>query len=339
MRRSTTVRKRGAPTSWEAEGNHPTPVRKRFRRGKEEEEEKDTRRGGGGKRGRGEGSQAATLPAKIIPFENHDKIFHERWYPTRDWLDIPHPFRLLLAAKPNGGKTTVILNIILRVACGKTPFEKIVVVHCDPTDTKEYQNVEHELRSDVPRPEEFDPQQKTLCILEDLNYIGMGKEQRGDLERLVGYASTHKNVSVMLTAQDPFRIPPTVRRCMNVFVLWNHHDGDMLRTLARKTGKSEEVLEKVLRTHCQDPHDSVWIDRTPDSPAPFRKNGYERIATTRATNFETRAHRRGRDPRPPPPPKKPPAPPPPPPTPSSSARSRPYPLPRRRHPSTSSSPP
>ena len=218
------------------------------------------------------------LPAKIIPFENHDKTFHERWYAGRDWLDIPHPFRMLLAAKPNGGKTTVILNIILRVACGKTPFEKIVVVHCDPNTTKEYQDIEHEPRAEVPSPDEFDPQQKTLCILEDLNYIGMRKEQRGYLERLVGYASTHKNVSVMVTAQDPFRLLPAVRRCMNVFVLWNNHDQDMLRTLARKTGKSEDILKHVFTTHCREPHDSVWIDLTPHSPAPFRKNGYEKVA-------------------------------------------------------------
>ena len=91
----------------------------------------------------------------------------------------------------------------------------------------------------------------------------MGKEQRGYLERLVGYTSTHKNVSVMITTQDPFRILPTVRRCMNIFVLWNNHDQDMLRTLARKTGKSVELLEHVLTVHCQEPHDSVWIDLTP----------------------------------------------------------------------------
>ena len=119
---------------------------------------KRLRRGGGG----GASVPPTPLPAKIIPFENHDKSFHERWYKDRDWLDIPHPFRMLLATKPNGGKTTVILNIILRVACGRTPFEKIVVIHCDPTSTKEY--------------DDFDPQQKTLCFLEDLNYLGMGKE-------------------------------------------------------------------------------------------------------------------------------------------------------------------
>ena len=118
---------------------------------------------------------------------------------------------------------------------------------------------------------------KTLCILEDLNYINMSKEQRGHLERLYGYASTHRNVSCMITTQDPFRIMPTVRRCSNIFVLWNNLDLEMARTLARKMGLSPEKLQRAIETHCTGAHDSLWLDFTADSPAPFRRNGYEKI--------------------------------------------------------------
>jgi len=218
---------------------------------------------------------ARPLPKHIIPFSNSDKGFHEHWTKHRDLLDIPHPFRMLLASKPNGGKTTVILNIVLRVACGERPFEKIIVVHCDPKTTKEYDAIDRELRSDIPAPEEFDARRKTLCILEDLNYLNMSKEQKGRLERLYGYASTHKNVSCMLTAQDPFRILPTVRRCTNFFVLWNNSDGDMLKTLAQKIGLEPDRLQTILQRECRGAHDSLWLDFTVDTPAPFRRNGYE----------------------------------------------------------------
>ena len=180
------------------------------------------------------------LPKRIIPFQNRDKAFHEIWDAERDWLDIPHPFRILLASKPNGGKTTVILNIILRVALGKSPFQKLVVVHCDPQQTREYDDLKCDIVAEIPAPQHFSGQEKTLVILEDLNYLNMSQEQRGRLERLYGYASTHKNVSCVLTAQDPFRILPTVRRCTNVFILWNNHDGDMVRALSRKTGLTAE---------------------------------------------------------------------------------------------------
>lgn len=217
------------------------------------------------------------VPKKIVPFPNRDKTFHETWEANRDWLDIPHPFRMLLASKPNGGKTTVILNIILRVALGKHPFRRLIVVHCDPKQTREYDMVERRLLADIPSPEELSGQEKTLVVLEDLNYLNMSQEQQGRLERLYGYASTHKNVSCILTAQDPFRILPTVRRCTNVFVLWNNHDQDMLKMLSRKTGTSSEQLLTLMEHECHGPHDSIWLDLTPDSPAPIRKNGYQRI--------------------------------------------------------------
>jgi len=217
------------------------------------------------------------LPRRIIPFDNPDKRFHEIWEPERDWLDFPHPFRMMLASKPNGGKTTVILNVILRVALGKRPFQRIVVIHCDPKQTQEYDRLPRDMLAEIPSPDEFPSHVKTLVILEDLNYLNMTQEQQGRLERLYGYASTHKNISCILTAQDPFRILPTVRRCMNVFVLWNNHDTDMIRSLARKVNSSAEKLKILIKEQLRRPHDSLWLDFTPNSPAPIRKNGFERV--------------------------------------------------------------
>ena len=223
-------------------------------------------------------ASARALPQKIIPFRNHDKHFHETWYLERDWLDFPHPFRMMLASKPNGGKTTVILNIVLRVAMSPQPFESIIVIHCDPTQTHEYDDVKADIRADIPDSKDFKCDKKTLCILEDLNYLNMSQEQKGRLERLYGYASTHKNVSCILTTQDPFRVIPTVRRCSNVFVLWNNHDRDMMKAMARKTGIAAAKLQQVLDTECIGSHDSLWLDFTLNSPAPFRKNGYDSLA-------------------------------------------------------------
>ena len=215
------------------------------------------------------------LPQRIIPMPNKDKQFHEKWYPDRDLMDIPHPFRMVLASRPNGGKTTVIKNIILRAAEGERGFECIVVVHCDPESTREYDDLDGViLCGDIPAVEEFSGDQKTLVILEDLNYLDMSPVQKGRLERLYGYVSTHKNISCMLTAQDPFRIMATVRRCTNIFVIWNNHDQTMIKTLAAKTGISKERLTGIFDQHCPHVHDNLWIDLTSGTPVPFRKNGY-----------------------------------------------------------------
>lgn len=223
-------------------------------------------------------SKKRRLPEEIIPLGNQDKKFHEVWYAGRDLLDIPHPFRMVLASRPNGGKTTVIKNIILRVAQGRCPFQTIVVVHCDPESTHEYDDLDDiTLMGTIPAVESFSGRFKTLVILEDLNYLDMSTIQKGRLERLYGYVSTHKNISCMLTAQDPFRIMATVRRCTNFFVIWNNHDQTMIKTLASKTGLSKSRLSTLFEEKCGELHDSLWIDLTSNTPMAYRKNGYEKI--------------------------------------------------------------
>ena len=217
------------------------------------------------------------LPKRIIALPNADKKFHERWYPDRDWLDIPHPFRMVLASKPNGGKTTMIKNILMRVAQGRKPFESIVVVHCDPGATLEYEDLACRVRETIPSPDQFDPQVKTLVILEDLGYTDMGREEKHCLDRLFGYTSTHKNVSCMLTSQDPFQIMATVRRCANIFVVWNNHDMNMVKTLAARTALPKQTLVDAFHDHCPRPHDCLWVDFTNHSPAMYRRGGYERL--------------------------------------------------------------
>jgi len=61
-------------------------------------------------------------------------------------------------------------------------------------------------------------------------------------------------------------------------VLWNNVDGDMLTRLSRKLGVASDELQHILEQECQGSHDSLWLDFTPDSPAPIRKNGYERLS-------------------------------------------------------------
>ena len=221
---------------------------------------------------------SAKLPTRIIPIPNRDKGFHETWTPDRDLMDFPHPFRAVLAARPGAGKTCIILNLILRVAQSPRPFQKIIVVHCDPNTTKEYSKVKATLLAEVPKPSEFSGDRKTLVILEDIDFLSMKKEQKGCLDRLFGYVSTHKNVSVIATSQNPFTIPANVRRCANLFVFWSSHDLDALSTLGRKSGLSAEQLHYIFTTQCTEYHDSLWIDLTSGTKHRFRKNCYEPVA-------------------------------------------------------------
>ena len=214
------------------------------------------------------------LPNEIIPIRNEDKLFHERWKPGRNALNIPHPMRCVLLGRPNSGKTTVMKNIILRC---KPAYEEIWVVHCDSSDTKEFNDMDVEMMDTIPSPEDIEPGVKRLIILEDLEYNQMPKDQKRALDRLFGYTSTHKGCSVMLTAQDPYAVPAICRRCANLWVIWKMDDTQALQTLGRRVGMSSKDFEHIFEKHCPGKKDSLWLDLTDGSPFPLRINGFQML--------------------------------------------------------------
>lgn len=212
------------------------------------------------------------LPNKIIPIENSDKEFHEKWTKSRNMLNIPHPFRCVCLGPPNVGKTTIVKNIVLRA---DPPFQEIVVIHCDSEYTKEYDDLgEVEMLNEIPAPEDWEGQVKTLVVLDDLEFKGMNKQQKRNLDRLFGYVSTHKNISCILCSQDAFNVPPIVRRCSNLWILWRCPDLDAMATCARKTGLKAENFNTIFNKLMLESRDSLWLDKTDRSPYPMRKNGF-----------------------------------------------------------------
>jgi hypothetical protein len=215
-----------------------------------------------------------TLPRKIIALKNADKSFHEKWTATRDPLNLPHPVRGVFLGPPNTGKTTVIKNILLRA---KPPYEEIFVVHADPEYTKEYDDLDCTMLGEIPAPEEWEGEVKTCVILDDIEFSSLSKEQKKHLDRLFGYVSTHKNISVFLTSQQAFSVPTICRRCSNLFVIYKQPDVDSLKAIARKVGMKTDQFVDIFDNLLKVPTDSLWIDLTNKSPHPLRLNGYEML--------------------------------------------------------------
>lgn len=223
------------------------------------------------------GDVVEKLPAELIRFSNPDKKWHEKWNPGRDLLDFPHPYRITLTGPPNSGKSTTVLNILIRA---QPLFDRIVIVYPGgAAGTSEYESLGDaaEYVVEIPPPDFFPPvktkdgKQKTLVIIDDFELKELGKAQRSNLDRLIGHVSTHRNVSVMLCAQEYFNVPTVARRCSNVHIFWKPRDMRNLQEMSQRVGEDLESLFDLLNGT----KDSVWIDQTPGSPAPIRVNGYK----------------------------------------------------------------
>lgn len=211
-----------------------------------------------------------SLPHHVIAIPNPDKGFHESVDKLeKDRADLPHPFRILMCGQPNCGKTTLALNLILHQT---KPFERIVVWHTDP-GTSEYELVTDEIVEEAPQLEDFDKEKKNLVVIDDVALRGLGKDEKWRLDRLLGNWSTHSNISVVVTSQQPNAIPANIRRQCNSYVLWKSTDMQSLKDIALKCGCEAADLRKYFH-HLKTPKDSLLIDLT-GFHSKYRKNLFQ----------------------------------------------------------------
>jgi hypothetical protein len=224
------------------------------------------------------------LPDKILPLENMDKQFQEVWYKGRNLLNFPHSWRCVITARPSTGKSTIAKNILLRA---DPEFEKIYIVHVDPY-TRDYEEVDGVvILEDIPPVSDpiFSEGFKTLLILDDLEYKFMAKKQLRNLDRLFSYVSSHKSVSCCIISQDAYNIPPCIRRVSNIWILGKiNNDISSFLTIAQRCGMKRKDFIYVFDKYIKGDHDTLWIDRTKNTPAEYRINGY--TVLDEKNNFE-----------------------------------------------------
>lgn len=240
-------------------------------------------------------NSSRALPQTIIALPNPDK-HDEKWTKGRDPLDLPCPTRVIISAPPNTGKSTIILNMILR---SKPEYKKIWVAHCSEL-TKEYDILKNDddkfhdedkvdvTISDVLPPMSWfeekggdknnDRKTKKLVILDDINYKTIdkkgAKKDAVSLDRLFGFYSSHMFCSVIATAQNFYNLDPAIKRMCNLLIIGKINDALCMKSMAQKIGFHFEVFEKYLKLLEHD-HDTLWFDMTKKTPYPIRLNGYE----------------------------------------------------------------
>lgn len=213
------------------------------------------------------------LPNQLVIFPNKDKLFHEK--PKKDDLaHMAHPSRIIACGPCNVGKSLVFF--FLNLAMHADPlFDRIVIFHNDG-ESEEYEQIDAEFIDEVPTIDFFDKKEKTLLIFEDIPFKDMKRATLSLVDRYYGWWSTHHNISVWSTFQDPFSCPPRIRRLANIVILWDNGDADSMSELSRKVGLTSKDLRCIFDNNCTDFHDSLIIDKS-RSYAKLRKNIFEVI--------------------------------------------------------------
>ena len=151
------------------------------------------------------------------------------------------------------------------------------MVHND-LETEEYNNIDLTYVDDViPTIDEFDSTKKKLLIIEDIDYRNMPKSEKTLLDRHMGCNSTHKNISIMMTAQDGFNLPPSIRRMCSVLCLWKGHDVNALTIISSRFGIKAKDLKYFFDKIANGKHDFIVIDTHRDGKLRIRKNLTEPI--------------------------------------------------------------
>ena len=211
------------------------------------------------------------LPNKILPIKCIDKKDAEFWSPERNLLNIPGPFRACLIGPPSSGKSTSIKNMLIRA---NPPFEEILVTHYDSEGSNEWDQIASYISNELPDPLSIDRESKRVLIIEDLNLKMLQAEEASKLNRLCGYTSSHCNLSIFITCQNYSDLNSSIRRMCNVFIIFRSPDVSSMSTLSNRVGLTRKQMIEYLQ-QLKQPHDSLWIDLTPRTPAKIRINGFE----------------------------------------------------------------
>ena len=210
------------------------------------------------------------LPNELIHIPNVSKKSHEKWYKGRNIANFPRPYRLINCGSVNSSKTNTAKNVILRAY---PRFDDIYLVHISPTDA-EWDDIGITEKLDhIPDESFFDPDGKTLIIIEDMEF----KENDYNLSALFRYISTHKNVSVILNYQSFIHIPRIARRLANVYNLWEDPDKASQAMVEKRVGLDKGELQHMFDTLKKHRRDFITIDKTDNSPAPMRFNLFSPI--------------------------------------------------------------
>jgi hypothetical protein len=185
----------------------------------------------------------------IVPIQTADKTFSTD-PPQEHPCSMPRGSRIAVISDPGRGKTSTILNCLVR---GER-WAAIYVIH-GASGSTEYDLCEHtKLEWKDATPEywaaESAKHKKQPCaiVVDDCNYADMNKEEKSNSYKTVQSACTHHNFTAFLASHSLTQLIPRIRRACDIMMIWPPTTGgsDQVPYLARTLGLPRPVLQKAF---------------------------------------------------------------------------------------------
>jgi len=212
--------------------------------------------------------KSKTAP-KFVVFKNEDKDYNNKNIIKKDLDNYvfgnEKPFRLLIIAPPNSGKTTIIKNLLLH-----NMFDKIYIVHfLAEMGTHEYDKIDNIMFDELPdyneiindnENEEEEDKPRKLLIIEDFDFKHSKKEQKERMSRYLGAVSTHNNLSIIVTCQKVTMLEAAHRTLFNYVIIFKNEAYDN-EFLCRSLSIPRPILNSIFEYCVIEPNDFLLIDR------------------------------------------------------------------------------
>ena len=215
----------------------------------------------------------------ILDNTDKSRIKKESWKdPGRTLACLPHPCRVLALGGVGRGKTNTLKLLFLEHQKTKTknPFLELIVV--SPDSSNEWVDAQPTMViNNLPSPEMFNPDKKTLLIIDDFELTGLNTAQKKALSTLFRYVSSHCNVSIYMSFQSFMDCPSIARKCASTFILWDSASRLERSMICNRVGLPKGSLDYLFKYVANGEYDSIMIDRTVGTPHFIRKNLYEPI--------------------------------------------------------------
>lgn len=210
------------------------------------------------KRGKSKPSQPV-----IIPVHSEDKQGLEPLPPQNHPALCCRGQRTLFCAPPHHGKTSHMKNCLVRSApwaavivisgCGEHTSEWDKVVHTTTTFDEANENWWAALR----KQHGGDP---IACVVDDMDYAGLGVKARQNAYKLVQFVCTHMNVTAFMATHSWVQCVPRLRRACDFKP--STGGSDQLDYISRSLGYPKALLREAF-AQCQSKYEPIVLYTDP----------------------------------------------------------------------------